>query len=350
MSTVEPATTPEPPYYAVIFTTCRSAEPGDGYDETAAQMESLARQQPGFLGFETACERAWGSPFPTGATRQSIAAWKRNSDHAFAQWEGRTRWYDRYELRVARVERAYGFRRDAPVGRVVTLPNRIEFADAVLRPFELDDAEALATAVWVSLEHLQPWMPWADSRSAEPGFQRERLRALAGQAARREEWQYGLFDLDEKRVLGSFGLMTRQGPGTIEIGYWVHVDEVGRGLATRATAALTEVARRIEGIRQVIIRCDEANVRSGAIPRRLGYTLDRIETRTPEAPGESGRLEIWVLTPKTAIRDLSDEAEYPADGSGGGFVDAAHDVVVEAGDDVERAHVLAHLRRVGSRR
>ena len=113
MLPVEPATTPEPPYYAVIFTTCRRVEPDDGYDETAAQMESMARRQPGFLGFEAARDGI-GIAVSYWRDEESIAAWKRNSDHAFAQWEGRTRWYDRFELRVARVERAYGFRRDAP--------------------------------------------------------------------------------------------------------------------------------------------------------------------------------------------------------------------------------------------
>ena len=61
---------------------------------------------------------------------------------------------------------------------------------------------------------------------------------------RGEEYQYGLFDPDESRVLGSFGLMTRRGRGTLEIGYWVHVDATGHGHATRAAAALTDVALR----------------------------------------------------------------------------------------------------------
>ena len=91
----------------------------------------------------------------------------------------------------------------------------------------------------------------------------------------------------------SFGLMTRQGPGTIEIGYWVHVDEIGHGLATLASRALTNAALAIDGITTVYIRCDECNTRSAAVPRRLGYALDETLSRAPEAPGESGRLMIW---------------------------------------------------------
>jgi RimJ/RimL family protein N-acetyltransferase len=57
---------------------------------------------------------------------------------------------------------------------------------------------------------------------------------------------------------------------------------------------LTEAGLRIESIEQMIIVCDEANLRSAAIPKRLGYSLDRVEQRPPEAPGETGRTQIWI--------------------------------------------------------
>jgi len=105
------AQTPEPPYWAVIFTSHRAAQPDDGYDDTAQRMLTLAAQQSGFLGVETAHEGV-GITVSYWADEASIAAWKRNADHAYAQYEGRTRWYDRFQLRVARVERAYGFDRE----------------------------------------------------------------------------------------------------------------------------------------------------------------------------------------------------------------------------------------------
>ena len=112
----ELATTPEPPYYAVIFTSIRNEppddDPDDEYDATAAQMFSLASRQPGFLGVDTAREGA-GITVCYWTDAESIEEWKRDADHAFAQYEGRTRWYQRYEIRVARVERAYSFERDA---------------------------------------------------------------------------------------------------------------------------------------------------------------------------------------------------------------------------------------------
>lgn len=104
------AATPEPPYYAVIFTSRRTD--GDrGYDAMAGRMGELAAQQPGFLGFESA-RGADGLGLTVSYWRDeaSIAAWKRNAEHQDAQRAGRQTWYADYQVRVARVERAYGNR------------------------------------------------------------------------------------------------------------------------------------------------------------------------------------------------------------------------------------------------
>jgi heme-degrading monooxygenase HmoA len=101
-----PATTPEPPYYAVIFTSIRN-EGDDGYLETAQRMVELASSQPGFLGFESARDRI-GISVSYWSSLQAIAAWKENSEHLRAQVQGKV-WYKRYRVRVCRVEREYGF-------------------------------------------------------------------------------------------------------------------------------------------------------------------------------------------------------------------------------------------------
>ncbi len=177
----------------------------------------------------------------------------------------------------------------------VTPPERVDLDNGTyLRFVQVADADAVARAVGESLEHLRPWMPWADEKSADPGFQRGRLRAQPHQRERGDEWQYVLCAATDDTLLGAFGLMTRRGPGTLEIGYWLHVDAGGRGRATAAARTLTEVGLELDGIDRMIIVCDEANSRSAAVPRRLGYTLERVETRAPEAPGETGRMQFWI--------------------------------------------------------
>lgn len=100
------ATTPEPPYTAVIFTAIPS-EQQDGYEETATRMLELVARQPGFL----AVESSVGPPEITvsyWATDEHARAWKQVAEHLVAQERGREEWYVDYRVRVAQVERAYG--------------------------------------------------------------------------------------------------------------------------------------------------------------------------------------------------------------------------------------------------
>jgi heme-degrading monooxygenase HmoA len=102
---------PEPPYWAAIFTSRRNEQTGDGYAETADRMFELAELQPGFLGFDSARSDGLGITVCYWDSEAAILAWKAQAEHAEAQREGRARWYDSYDLRIARVERAYGFDR-----------------------------------------------------------------------------------------------------------------------------------------------------------------------------------------------------------------------------------------------
>ncbi len=101
------ARTPEPPYYAVIFTSLQTGAL-DGYDGAAARMVELAATMPGFLGVESARDGV-GVTVSYWRDLDSIAGWKRHSEHLAAQGEGRRRWYSRYVTRIARVERDYSF-------------------------------------------------------------------------------------------------------------------------------------------------------------------------------------------------------------------------------------------------
>src|SRR4051812_25874337 len=104
---MNPAATPEPPYYAVIFTSVRTDEDHADYQDASARMNELAAQQPGFLGVESAREGI-GITVSYWRDLESIAAWKRHADHVMAQRMGRERWYSHYRTRIARVEREYG--------------------------------------------------------------------------------------------------------------------------------------------------------------------------------------------------------------------------------------------------
>ncbi|SDS63640.1 Heme-degrading monooxygenase HmoA [Halopseudomonas sabulinigri] len=100
------AKTPEPPYYAVIFSSLRTD--GDhGYGAMAERMLALAARQEGFLGVESARE-GLGITVSYWASEEAIKNWKQNAEHLEAQRLGHNTWYAGFKVRVARVERDYG--------------------------------------------------------------------------------------------------------------------------------------------------------------------------------------------------------------------------------------------------
>ena len=164
----------------------------------------------------------------------------------------------------------------------------------VIRRVRTTDAGAIAAAVSSSLEYLLPWMPWATPEAAE------RASQLARVAEADHNWEAGLgyvysvLTADNGTLVGEIALHRRPADGSVEMGYWIAATQAGQGYGTSAGRALTEVALALPGVDRVEIHCDAANAPSAAIARKLGYQLDRVEERHPEAPGESGRLMIWV--------------------------------------------------------
>lgn len=108
MSDVRFADTPEPPYYAVMFTSLRNGADADGYAEAAERMLELAAQQPGYLGVESVRGAdGIGITISYWRSEADILAWKHQAEHAATRNRGRRDWYTRYITRVAKVERAY---------------------------------------------------------------------------------------------------------------------------------------------------------------------------------------------------------------------------------------------------
>jgi RimJ/RimL family protein N-acetyltransferase len=181
-----------------------------------------------------------------------------------------------------------------PAYRVVT-------SRTVLRCYNPADAPLLSAAAEASQEHLLPWMPWA---SEMPDLQARiaQLRSFRAQFDRGESFVYGIFDPSESRVLGGCGLHLRVGPNAREIGYWIHKDFINQGYATEIAAALTKVAFEVDEVGRVEIHCAHDNVRSAAVPRKLGYTLEATLRERSVLPDGVHDSLIWSLLAR----------EYPA--------------------------------------
>ena len=170
----------------------------------------------------------------------------------------------------------------------------VDHAGVRLTRWRTSDAASLHQVVAESRDHLRPWLRWADEFSI----------SIAVELTRRweEGWRSGAeYHYAISRYgtpVGSCGLVSRIGPGGLEIIYWLHPRYIGHGLATMAVAALVEQAFNLPPINRLEIVHDIANRASGAIPHRLGFVL--IDSRRPppemRAAGEAGIDLVWRLT------------------------------------------------------
>ena len=187
-------------------------------------------------------------------------------------------------------------------------PNElIEHPPVTLRRYRAEDADALFDAVTGSLDHLRPWMPWAADYSRASA--KEYLAASIKGWDEGTEYNYAILAATPggSALAGSIGLMTRCGPGGLEIGYWVHRAYAGRGLATAATAALVRQAFGLPGVDWVEIVHDELNVASGQIPRKLGFTEVERRPLDPPPPSGTGTGVVWRLKRQALKKASTDQ-------------------------------------------
>jgi RimJ/RimL family protein N-acetyltransferase len=162
-----------------------------------------------------------------------------------------------------------------------------------LRAYDPSQAPALRTAIVESLEHLRPWMPWADAEPQPLDQKVELLRKFRAHFDLGVEFGYAIFSGDE--LVGGTGLHPRAGPGALEIGYWIHVRHVGQGWATEAAGALTRAAIELHDVRRVEIRCDPVNARSAAVPRKLGFRLEATLRAVTPSPAGLRDAMVWTM-------------------------------------------------------
>lgn len=181
------------------------------------------------------------------------------------------------------------------------IPHRTEGLGLVMRCWERDDLAAMHDAVQRNVDHLRPWLAWIaheplpldDRASLIETFEAE--RTLGGDAV------YAI--VQDGEVVGGCGLHRRAGPDSLEVGYWVDHRHVRQGIATRATALLTDLAFTVPGIEHVEVLHAESNARSSGVPRAAGF--ERVGVRTPtrdRGPAELGADVVWRVARRDWLR------------------------------------------------
>ena len=165
-------------------------------------------------------------------------------------------------------------------------PYRIETERLVVRCYETRDAPLLKEAIDSSLEHLQPWMPWALDEPQALEQKIELVESFRSSFVAGENFTYGIFAADEAEVLGGTGLHPRVGPGGLEIGYWVRASATRQGIVTESTAALMRAGFEVCAADRIEIRIEPRNEASFGVPRKLGFVEEATLRR--RLPGREG--------------------------------------------------------------
>lgn len=172
----------------------------------------------------------------------------------------------------------------------IDLPRTLAWGELVLRPLALEEEPLLSALVLRNLEHLRPWMPWIRLEPMPAGERRALLGRWQALIDERTDWPVGLFS--SGRLVGTAGLHQRRRAGVLEVGYWVDRATTGKGVASRTTFLLTDLAFHASDARSVEVWCDKANLASSGVPARVGFVLAEEIPADPDpgsrSPGEVG--------------------------------------------------------------
>ncbi|MEO8606924.1 MAG: GNAT family protein [Chloroflexota bacterium] len=171
---------------------------------------------------------------------------------------------------------------------LLNLPDQIETERLVMRAPRPGDAPPIHAAIQESLANLQPWMPWASADETVDDLEAH-LRMMTARFLKREDLPLMLWRKQDGLYVGGSGLhrMDWSVPG-FEIGYWVRASLEGQGYVTEAVNGIAKFAFNVLAAERLEIRCDARNVRSAAVARRAGYTLEG--TLRHDSRGTNGEL------------------------------------------------------------
>ena len=173
---------------------------------------------------------------------------------------------------------------------LIPLFDELRGSRVLVRPYRIEDAEALREAIAESREHLRPWMPWADTHQDISETHDWIIRQTSNWLLRKE-LTLGVWEVAEGgRYLGGTGFHIQDWSiPYLEIGYWLRKSAEGHGYMAEAVQLLVDYAFNSLGAKRLEIRCDALNERSAAVARRLGFVQEALLRNEAIAPDGSLR-------------------------------------------------------------
>lgn len=146
----------------------------------------------------------------------------------------------------------------------------------MLRPFRRRDVGAFHDAVSVSIDELQPWLPWIEGY--DRGFAQRFIRESVGSWAERRAYDFTVRPLEDlDRHLGNVSVWpTSQQNAIGEVGYWIRSDETGKGYGTEAAAVVIGIGFDELNLHKIVLRIAVGNDASETIAERLGFTYEGV--------------------------------------------------------------------------
>ncbi|MCZ6761642.1 MAG: GNAT family N-acetyltransferase [Gammaproteobacteria bacterium] len=178
----------------------------------------------------------------------------------------------------------------------INIAYRIETDRLLMRCWSPADAPVLRAALDESDQHLRPWIPWMKDEPKSLDETAAGLRIKRANFDLGKDFWYAIFDREEQTLIGEIGLMTRAGPGALEVGYWIDKSCEGKGYASEATAVMIRVAFEIAKVERIEVYCAPENDASVAIPRKLGFLHEAtLARRYNDSEGDVHDMMVWTL-------------------------------------------------------
>jgi len=172
---------------------------------------------------------------------------------------------------------------------LIPLPDELRGERVLVRPYRLEDAEALRAAVDESRKHVRPWLPFADAHRTVEESRDWIARQMAGWLLR-EDFAMSVWEIASGRYLGGVGLHARDWDiRYFEIGYWLRASAEGHGYISEAVRLVMALAANDLAANRLEIRCDARNARSAAVAERLGFAREAELRNNLRAPDGSPR-------------------------------------------------------------
>lgn len=181
---------------------------------------------------------------------------------------------------------------------LLDLPEVLTGDRIIVRTWQAGDGQALYEAVQESLDHILPWMPWGPAHD-RPEASEKLVREWSAQFKLREHLSMSMWSRDGKRFLGGTGVPRLDWEmRSFELGYWIRASEHGKGYVTDAVKLQTAFLFEEAQANRVYIRCSTKNVRSGAIPRRLGFVHEGVvRNSVKDVNGELHDVDMFSMIP-----------------------------------------------------